>query len=606
MIYFSVMEKSSPLKYFSIDLSTGMLRLLNRGICADKSILLSCKPTRGILFRGNFAGKRTLSTGVPKRARSNYSTFKVSLVVGLVGSLLYTTNDSVNRNVKYFTYCAERIGTVTLATARCFKLYKAVLSEEHPSDDEKRKALADVHKRAALITLKALEKNGGIYIKLGQHISALTYLLPPEWTETMIPLQDRCPRSYIDELEKMFKRDTGKELSEVFSEFDPTPIGTASLAQVHLGRLRDSGKKVAVKLQHPSLEDFVPLDIFLTEKVFSLINKVFPEYPLLWLSDEMQKSIYVELDFTNEAMNAEMTSRYFDNYKKETALRVPRVVFAQERILVMEYVAGARLDDTRYLEENHISPFEISCCLSHLFNNMIFTPNVGLHCDPHGGNLAIRKKSKGEPGNGHNFEIILYDHGLYRNVPTPLKHYYAHFWLALLKKDIPELRKYCQKLTGIKDEQEFLIFLAAITGRHPLQALLYDISSRRTKQEMSTLQKELQEEQGVLERLMGILDSAPRVVLMILKTNDLIRNLDEKLHNPLGPERSFLIMANYCARSVYDEAREQNEVKYSNKPISRFVHNIGAWFSYQRWVSTLFIYDLFMIIRNVREWLHVI
>ena len=55
----------------------------------------------------------------------------------------------------------------------------------------------------------------------------------------------------------------------------------------------------------------------------------------------------------------------------------------------MEYVSGERLDNLKYMEQNNIDPSEVSSCLSHIFNNMIFTPGVALHCDPHGGNLLL-------------------------------------------------------------------------------------------------------------------------------------------------------------------------------------------------------------------------
>ncbi len=103
-------------------------------------------------------------------------------------------------------------------------------------------------------------------------------------------------------------------------------------------------------------------------------------------------------------------------------LRIPRIVTAHKRILVMECVSGARLDDLKYMEQHKISTAEVSSCLSHIFSDMIFTPNVGLHCDPHGGNLAIRALD--HKSNGHNFEIILYDHGLYRQIPLQMKRDY--------------------------------------------------------------------------------------------------------------------------------------------------------------------------------------
>lgn len=526
--------------------------------------------------------------------------WKVAGAVGAVSTTLYFTNDNFHNTSRHLALTAERVGVVTMATLKCFKIYKDVLLETFPSENERQVALGEAHGKAAFITLKALEKNGGIYIKLGQHISALTYLLPREWTDTMIPLQDRCPRSSMEEIEAMFRYDMGVEMDNVFSHFSPDPVGVASLAQVHIATLRATGEKVAVKVQHPSLAEFVPLDIYLTQTVFSLMHKVFPEYPLTWLGDEMQNSIYVELDFTNEAVNAETTEENFRHMLHETALRIPKIVSAEKRILIMEYVAGSRLDDLSYLHKNNINPAEVSSCLSHIFNNMIFTPGVGLHCDPHGGNLAIRAVDKASSNNGHNFEIVLYDHGLYRYIPLQMKREYSHFWLAILDNDIPKMKYYAQKFAGIEGDRKFQIFSSAITGRDPQTALNYDISKVRSEDEVINMQSQLHSEEGVLEDLMDILSSMPRIVLLILKTNDLTRNLDENLNNPLGPERTFLILANYCARVVYEESLEQNSALYHRYSMLWFAHNLTTWLSFQKRRSSLFFYDLYMFFSRWR------
>lgn len=523
---------------------------------------------------------------------------KVAGAVTALATTLYFTNDTFHDTGKHLVLTSGRVGVVTLATLKCFKIYKDVLLEEFPSEHDRQLALSDAHSKAAHITLKALEKNGGIYIKLGQHVSALTYLLPREWTDTMIPLQDRCPRSSLEEIEAMFIQDRGLKLDDIFSSFSPDPVGVASLAQVHIATLRSSGEKVAVKVQHPSLAEFVPLDIYLTQTVFSLMHKVFPEYPLTWLGDEMQTSIYVELDFTNEAVNAQTTAENFKHMLHETALRIPKIVSAEKRILIMEYVAGSRLDDLAYLRKHKINTTEVSSCLSHIFNNMIFTPNVGLHCDPHGGNLAIRAVDKAQSNNGHNFEIVLYDHGLYRYIPLQMKRDYSHFWLAILDNDIPKMKEYAQKFAGIEGDRKFRIFASAITGRDPQTAMNYDIKRARSDDEIMNMQHQLHSEEGVLEDLMEILSSMPRIVLLILKTNDLTRNLDETLDNPLGPERTFLILANYCAKVVYEESVESNSRHYRRYSISWLAHNVSSWFSYQRRKSSLFFYDLYMFFQR--------
>ena len=81
----------------------------------------------------------------------------------------------------------------------------------------------------------------------------------------MRPLQDQCEPTAYEDLEKMFISDMGTSIAEYFEEFDPKPIGVASLAQVHVGRLKGSGERVAVKLQHPHLQEFCEIDMEMVE-----------------------------------------------------------------------------------------------------------------------------------------------------------------------------------------------------------------------------------------------------------------------------------------------------------------------------------------------------
>lgn len=539
------------------------------------------------------------SNPAPRAKRSggtNHLFLKTIAGIGLVSGGFYLTNQRFHDGVDFFASTAQRVSVVSVATVKCFGIYKQALLKQYDTEQLRNQSLAAAHQKAAETTLRALEANGGIYIKLGQHISALTYLLPKEWTQTMTPLQDQCPQSSLEEIRSMFAQDMGVPLDEYFSHFDAVPVGVASLAQVHVATVRSTGEKVAVKFQHPSLSKYVPLDIFMTQTVFGLMHKVFPEYPLTWLGDEMQNSIYVELDFKNEAVNAENTEQQFLQLKSVTALRIPHIVRAEKRILIMEYVSGARLDNLEYMRQHKIHTGEVSACLSHIFNNMIFTPNVGLHCDPHQGNLAIRATTGRR--NGHNFEIVLYDHGLYRYIPLQMKRDYSHFWLAILDGNVPEMKKYTEKLTGITDEQKFRIFASAITGRDTSTALNYDISKARDPAEMSNMQKQLHSEAGVLEDLMSILSSMPRIVLLILKTNDLTRNLDETLQSPLGPERTFLILARYCANAVYSEAKAETARRYTRFSVGWIKHSVSNWARHLRRLTSIYLYDVVISMRN--------
>ncbi|KAK4941445.1 hypothetical protein LTR28_008896, partial [Elasticomyces elasticus] len=175
--------------------------------------------------------------------------------------------------------------TATTSTDCCGR-YRVTLKQDR--DPEYAALLCACHKRCAERTLVAMEKNGSIFIKLGQHLSSLNYLLPSEWCDTFIPLQDRCPVSSIESIEKMVKKDTGRSLTDYFSEFERAPIGAASLAQVHRAVLRDTGERVAVKVQHPALDEWAKLDLGLTRFTFSTLKRFFPEYDLTWLSEEME------------------------------------------------------------------------------------------------------------------------------------------------------------------------------------------------------------------------------------------------------------------------------------------------------------------------------
>ena len=215
--------------------------------------------------------------------------------------------------------------------------------------------------------------------------------------------------SSFDSIEQMFRDDTGGELWEYFSDFSPDPIGAASLAQVHLATVKDTGQRVAVKVQHPTLEQWAPLDLSLTKFTFSSLKRVFPEYDLEWLSNELEESLPQELDFQREAENAIRSQEYFSHIP-ELPLVIPDVIWAKKRILVMANESGHRLDDLNYLDSNGIDRDEVSATLARIFNEMIFGDGAPLHCDPHGGNISIRKNdSRRFTRRDANFDIILYD-----------------------------------------------------------------------------------------------------------------------------------------------------------------------------------------------------
>ncbi|KAK0626883.1 ABC1 family-domain-containing protein [Immersiella caudata] len=508
---------------------------------------------------------------------------------GALGASVLAFGDDVKATYE----ASERSLRVASTLFICVNDYRTTLNQRETIADpeESERLLKACHQRCADRTLKVLEKNGGIFIKLGQHLSAMNYLLPTEWTTTFIPLQDKCPVSSFESIEDMFRRDTGEELWDYFSEFSPRPIGAASLAQVHLATIKETDQKVAVKVQHPGLQQWAPLDMKLTKFTFSTVKRFFPEYDLEWLSDEIESSLPLELDFQCEAQNALRTKEHFSRIP-ELPLLVPDVIWAKKRILVMACESGHRLDDLEYIDSNGIDRDEVSATLARIFNEMIFGDGAPLHCDPHGGNIAIRKNSSRRH---HNFDIILYDHGLYRDIPQDLRRSYAKMWLAIIDGDMERTKKYVVEVSGI-DEDKFPLFASAITGRD-FSIVESSIAKPREASEQKTMSTALQE--GLIVDLVQMLGQVPRIILLILKTNDLTRSLDESLQTTLGPARQFLILARYCMRTVFHEQLEEIRQRGSLFWPQNALWLFTAWLGFVRVELKLEAFELWLSVKRM-------
>ena len=401
--------------------------------------------------------------------------------------------------------------------------------------------------------------------------------------------------SSFDSIEQMFRDDTGGELWEYFSDFSPDPIGAASLAQVHLATVKDTGQRVAVKVQHPTLEQWAPLDLSLTKFTFSSLKRVFPEYDLEWLSNELEESLPQELDFQREAENAIRSQEYFSHIP-ELPLVIPDVIWAKKRILVMANESGHRLDDLNYLDSNGIDRDEVSATLARIFNEMIFGDGAPLHCDPHGGNISIRKNdSRRFTRRDANFDIILYDHGLYRDIPQGLRRSYAKMWLAIIDGDIGRMKHYAKEVAGIGEDQ-FPLFASAITGRD-FGVVGSSLTKPRSDGEKESMSGALQE--GLLADLVQLLGQVPRVILLILKTNDLTRSLDENLHTSRGPVRQFLILARYCSRTVFYEKLEEIRQRGSLYWPPNAVRLVAAWVGYFRVEIKLEAFEFWISVKRM-------
>lgn len=117
----------------------------------------------------------------------------------------------------------------------------------------------------------------------------------------------------------------------------------------------------------------------------------------------------------------------------------------------------------------------------------------------------------------HNFDIILYDHGLYRDIPLQMRRNYAKLWLAVIDADEKGMRQYAHEVAGVTDDQ-FPLFASAITGRD-YRAVTTSVVSTRSEEEKEVVSGAMGD--GMLQELVQLLGQVPRIMLLILKTNDL-------------------------------------------------------------------------------------
>ncbi|KAK9767091.1 hypothetical protein K7432_003358 [Basidiobolus ranarum] len=492
------------------------------------------------------------------------TTLKITAIT-TVGGIAYHYYDPA----RYLTDGIVRCARSGWVGAKVIADYKWTLRHEPvtPEEEVQHKTLkSQVHKRSAEKILEVLKKNAGIYIKLGQHIAAMSYILPDEWTETMAPLQDRCPVTSMEDIDELFKVDTGHSLSELFSDFNPIPIGVASLAQVHRATLRETGQEVAVKVQHPYLDDYSKIDIATVTFVTKLVKWAIPEFEFSWLAQEMSESLPIELNFIYEMENARKVERNFSKIPN-TTLKIPEVYWAQRRILCMEFIDGTRIDDLAFMKLHKINPNDVSTELTRIFSEMIFIQGW-VHCDPHPGNIFIRTKPKNSRS-PRNFEIVLLDHGLYRPLSREFRLNYAHLWSGLISRDEEAIRTYSNRVGGTN---AYKLFSSILTGRE-WNIVSEDLSQKRTKEEMLRIQESVMEH--LLGEIVGLLAKIPRIVLLLIKTNDLLRSVDEALHTTHSERLTYVIMGRYCANAIRKECQESTENSPSQHMIS--ISNMWHW-----------------------------
>jgi ubiquinone biosynthesis protein len=235
----------------------------------------------------------------------------------------------------------------------------------------------------------AVEELGPAYIKLGQILSTRPDLVPVDFIEELSKLQDRVPPYPFEDLRRIVERELGGALEEVFQRLAETPLASASIGQVHRGRLH-SGEEVAVKVRRPGIGKLIEVDLEIMLHLATLMERhiaeLAPHRPVT-IVEEFAGTLEKELDYSLEAANMR---RFAKDFEDNPAVHIPEVYreYSTTRVLTMEYVDGIKISRVDLIEAAGMDKQLLTMRGADLILKQVFL-NGFFHADPHPGNLFV-------------------------------------------------------------------------------------------------------------------------------------------------------------------------------------------------------------------------
>lgn len=308
--------------------------------------------------------------------------------------------------------------------------------------------------RREAVRFRALAlRMGGVMIKVGQFLSSRLDILPPEITDTLADLQDEVPAETFADIRQLAEHELGASLAEKFEWFDESPLAAASLGQVHRARLKGGEDadflNVVVKVQRPSIASIVTVDLSALQRVGGWLMRYRPvrehaDVPALLR--EFSASVYEEIDYTQEAGNAEA---FFENFSNDKYVNVPRVVrsLSTMRVLTLEDVFAIKITEYDAIIAAGIDRGEVARKLLDVYLEQIFEDGF-FHADPHPGNLFVTPlpPAKGSKRKSVRWQLTFVDFGMVGRVPENLRKGLRETVVAIGTRDAARLIKSYKEL----------------------------------------------------------------------------------------------------------------------------------------------------------------
>jgi ubiquinone biosynthesis protein len=232
-----------------------------------------------------------------------------------------------------------------------------------------------------------LDELGPTFVKFGQLLSTRPDIVPPDVIVELRKLQDDVTPFPMEDVERVVREELGLTVERAFVDFDERPIAAASIGQVHRATL-PTGVDVVVKVQRPSAPRQIESDLRLMGSAASFVRERVRQLDFIdtgELVDEFGRSIRQELDYQQEARNAEAFRR---NFAGDDRVAVPRVWwrYTTGRLLTLERLEGIHVRDIALESWTDEKRRDLAYRLTDAWMTMIFR-HAFFHGDPHPANI---------------------------------------------------------------------------------------------------------------------------------------------------------------------------------------------------------------------------
>ncbi|KAJ3208217.1 hypothetical protein HDU67_006937 [Dinochytrium kinnereticum] len=292
----------------------------------------------------------------------------------------------------------------------------------------------------------------------------------------------------------------------------------------HRARLRSTGEEVAVKVQKPEIAKQIGIDLLAFRVVTYCLEKIF-DLPLYWSASYIEDHIRQEVDFENEARNAEKAAKSISEVPSlASRVHVPTVHWplTTKRVMTAEWIEGTRFSDTERVIAEGYDTQDLMTVMVEVFCDQIFRSGF-VHCDPHPGNLIIRKRnnSLNKP------DLVLLDHGLYVTCTDSFKHNYALLWKCLFTGETDVLEDITRRW-GIKDVQAF----ASGTLQRPwMPGKVVHVGEMAS---VTTMFKNQMEAKERARKFLSDTDKVPKELIFIGRNLNIVRSNNKVLGSPVN------------------------------------------------------------------------